>query len=608
MIKNKGRLEHSNYFYLLHSPTPFLCAVRRRSDELFLRRILANRWAPVASSNVQLRDDMIASRLHEWQADHEFSELDFMRRLLPSELLRQHLLSAFSRRINEHVSSRSRRRQYLAAPITEKEFWYFFAQRAIDGLKASGRSEAAAASVAHLDGQLLSEARFKVISFCAYLESSELEAFMQALFVNLQTTVKIGNYGTVDETILPFRGAEARHEGLLVNMPGKKRAYGLLLYSYVSRMVHSRRPLYVLGDLKRPGHMPTAAAAFLGLADRVQAAVSAHGGGALHVIGDKAFSTEEILTLSINARWKIILAVGEGTVRGVGDVRKLAIKDLPPGKGRSYRSGSLVLQFTQSPGNPEYDTSVISTAATVAAAVNQPAEDVVGNYSKALNLFNTNTRDDLCRLLYGVPPASLNMTARQMIKERTGFDVCLPAPDDNGRIVVNEATLEKLSMRQWRELLLTETGQTMPRDNTRPVMWEKVKAILPRLQSEAVEAAQADQPQLNTDRLLAAMQPEPTSPVVLCSTFTAEYHLLDWVNRELFGVFKTTCYKHWQGIATWAMLTIVALNARALFDERAASRAYAASNSNQRAADEATKTTASHFIANIIHQIHAEQQ
>ena len=182
-----------------------------------MRRVLAAGWENISSAAVRLRDPLVGSCLKEWNADHEFSELEWFRRLLPPELIRDHLLSAFNRQLQARALSRSPHSRYLVAPIAEEEFWRFFAQRAMDGLNASGRATAAAASVKHLDGQLLSAERYKGLSFCAYLESDELEAFMQALFVQLQSIVKIGNYGTVDETILPYRGSDGLRAGILIN-------------------------------------------------------------------------------------------------------------------------------------------------------------------------------------------------------------------------------------------------------------------------------------------------------------------------------------------------------------------------------------------------------
>ncbi len=157
-------------------------------------------------------------------------------------------------------------------------------------------------------------------------------------------------------------------------------------------------------------------------------------------------------------------------------------------------------------------------------------------------MWENETNSVICNLLQ-VDPEKALLPAYEIIKEGSGYDITLPKPSKNNKIIMNENTLNDMSISQLK-LLHSKTQGCIT-----TVKKRKAKIIEEILQHHSIALKQkktkiVKQPSVNS--LSDTLQKKTTKEFTLVDFYTNQYNLVDRMNYYYYRVVNYSAHRTWE--------------------------------------------------------------
>ena len=245
--------------------------------------------------------------------------------------------------------------------------------------------------------------------------------------------ISLGSVFTIDETVLAYFGLDARIMDILRLFPKKPHDFGLLSYRASVRLHYTKGRIIVAILPITPGQNYTPTSAALAIMDLLADAVR----HVPHYVMDSAFATEELFS---EVQWRevaVSLSLKENRTAGFGPLYELVTEDLPLGETRTYAVNNVVIQAqnkksAKSQGDDTGHLHVVLSTGWRTPVSHSTALKRVGEYKDVQDLYLAWPLSTLRILLKFDVPAGTRVSARDMLLERTGWNVLAPPPNAAG--------------------------------------------------------------------------------------------------------------------------------------------------------------------------------
>ncbi len=154
-------------------------------------------------------------------------------------------------------------------------------------------------------------------------------------------------------------------------------------------------------------------------------------------------------------------------------------------------------------------------------------------YDTAVYLWENEPNSVICDLLH-LDPARSFEPANVIIQEDSGYDICVPKPMENGKILINENTLKTMKATQLKAFHAKTQGcgRTTKKDKEELIqdILQHHSIALKQNGTPSTKAKKKPSVQGMTDELLY----KTTSNLSLVDFYTEQYHLIDRMNKYYY--------------------------------------------------------------------------
>ena len=393
------------------------------------------------------------------------------------------------------------------------------------------------------EGDLMAQYRFKRINSALRFTSASFKTLSLLLLEANKSILDLGNFITIDETMVGYRGAEALKKGASVLMPCKPAKVGVLIYQASSRLVQSNKSVIVAFLVRLAGKGALSPQlSMLRLVDMINEPI--------HVFADSAFLPKTTPQMVPPNKATFSISVGEASQSGLLPVVRFLKDGLLPGHSRTALVNGFVIQAHIAKNNAQH----INIIATNAWNEQLIQKEVLVDYDTAAKLLAFDLRE--LRQLHRHIDAPLSITKAKFIEMITGHDPEHP-PQMVGQLDLKD--LLKMKTKQLRAIAQNTPGAIWQGKVTKKAMAESII----RAKRNPLEAEISPLEELRT----FDVDLETDAHVV--TEYNQHYGLIDHADRELSTKICLRNHKHESGVVTAAILFFAIHNAYNYYYETA---------------------------------------
>lgn len=475
-------------------------------------------------------------------------------------------------RIIEPINSNLKIRQsrtaphlkYLYRPTTVEEWWRFIAKLLLKRVKSSGKEPGLSEQEKELVSRLIPDKRYSALKEAHCLNADAIQAFTEALRVNLRRYVALGNFATVDETVIAYYGHDMRVAGIDIKIPRKPHSYGMLRYGLAQRLLYSGAPILIDCESRLPTRRASGPEAFDILVRRNFRISEVD----VHIYADSLFCAKGQVANLRRTKARITISFGDNAADDLVKLRSEVVPDLAIGMSRTFSTSKFVAQVT---GGKDGPTCVLSTYWRPSAPAPTAPVDP-DDYLLARSLFDSASSDSALKELLHIDPAADLGSRAVWLSNHFGVQLWLPLPGPSG-VVLTAQNLEELS----KPLLLilhnrTEGcsgGSRMKKDDLIKDILRNSPLAQPR---QTVQQWQAEQRSLLQVREHVLGIPQHSNTAT--ARYDDNYGLLDRLDHYLYENLRTVGFQTWGSCMVLSTVFQQVVNAHCLFKEQTARRFY----------------------------------
>ena len=185
----------------------------------------------------------------------------------------------------------------------------------------------------------------------------------------------------------------------------------------------------------------------------------------------------------------------------------------------------------------------------------------VGEYKDVQDLYLAWPLSTLRILLKFDVPAGTRVSARDMLLERTGWNVLAPPPNAAGVEDWSEEALMELPAKILADIL-REQAPTVPRSNKNKP--DLVRSILAARAKAGLPSAPAPRKKIQARDVISLRQKvgaAPSSSSGVLDFYSAEYGAVDKTNQEIYRSIALNCHRSWTKLLGFSVLHALLMNA-----------------------------------------------
>lgn len=494
----------------------------------------------------------------------DLCELDFIFWWLPNEPFDELYLRPMNQQMQIRHDNKGAARRPHRGQVSRDQFWRFILRYMLENLQAKGRTKGQAAAVERLKARLLGQERAEEISASCNWTEAVIEKMHLDFNARVPLLVDLGSVFIIDETILAYFGLDAQLKEILRLFPKKPHDFGLLSYRATVRLHHTKGRIIVSILPITPGKNYTPTSAALAIMDLLARSVR----HPPHFIMDSAFATEELFSDVQSREGAVSLSLKENRAAGFGPLYRMATADLPVGETRTYVVNDIVIQAQRkksASAKSQEDGSghlhVVLSTGWHTPTSHSSAIKRLGKLRKAQDLYLDWTESQLRILLRFEPQLGQFPSARDMIRERTGWDVLAPEADPSGSVRWTEEALMKLPNEILADIL-REQAPTVPASGKNKT--DLVHFILAARKKAGLRLDPAPKRKIQARDIVSLREqigsaPSPHSPVL--DFYSAEYGAVDETNQEIYRSIALNCHRSWTKLLGFSVLHALLMNA-----------------------------------------------
>ena len=185
-----------------------------------------------------------------------------LRLTLSDDVIGTRLIEPINSNLKIRQSRTAPHLKYLYRPTTIEEWWHFIAKLLLKRVKSSGKEPGLSEQEKELVSRLIPDKRYSALKEAHCLNADAIQAFTEALRFNLRRYVALGNFATVDETVIAYYGHDMRVAGIDIKIPRKPHSSGMLRYGLAQRLLYSGAPILIDCESRLPTRRASGPEAF----------------------------------------------------------------------------------------------------------------------------------------------------------------------------------------------------------------------------------------------------------------------------------------------------------------------------------------------------------
>lgn len=489
-------------------------------------------------------------------------EMSFIELWLPESLALDILLPHVNMSLERKRETAGQARHSHRAPVDRETFINFLLRYFLESLQSKGRLKDDVTELVALKRALMGDQRFEEIRAACTWRRTTVESLYKKFNEIAVQLLFLGTVATIDETLLAYFGSDAKELRISRHFPGKPHDYGLLWYRLAVRLRHSRARVTVAMVPIIPGHSvsPTAAAReLIGL-------VRPHQLGGPHYVMDSAFATSELMDHLHADDTAVSFSLKSSCTSDLSPIYRLATEGLEVGQVRTYLVPPYLLQARRNAKESKKGGLPLHAVLTSGWRTGVPAPIAIkrlAKYETAVFLWRTEDQATISELL-NVPAIG---TTRDMIKEKTQWDVLAPAPDRDGIVRWTEEALSKMYVDQLRALAQITPGCRAPSQRNATQLVADILRHHPHADRDAQPKAVQRATDKNIFDLHAQIGQATTIGAPVLDFYSAEYGLVDEINQDIYRYILLSWHRDAFKLLGFSLLHASFMNAWSCWQE-----------------------------------------
>lgn len=190
----------------------------------------------------------------------------------------------------------------------------------------------------------------------------------------------------------------------------------------------------------------------------------------------------------------------------------------------------------------------------------------------------------------------------ELILAATGQDVSLPPLDAEGKVELNEESLNKMKKEQSQELhRLTPKCSGTSKRNKKSLIKDILKHH-PLVEVGSMEEEEEEE-SLSTDQPFGHLLKETCDTTPIYDFYSDNFGMVDQLNKLYYAHLNPAGHQTWRKLYLMSILFLTLMSAFGLYKELLFQKAQSQRNARARAVEEASSYTLTTFIINVCTQI-----
>lgn len=497
----------------------------------------------------------------------QLTPFGLLRKLVSDEDVERHLLThinASMRSQKESCKLSGSGRGKRSGKTDIPGFWLYTLYSLIKGALSAGRSPNDAARLANFRPPF-GEHKMKDLGHGFCMPKTDIRKFAASVCSNTRSLVNLGNYLTVDETLIEYYGKSMLllHEDIYI--PHKPHDFGLLMHGAMMETEHSKLPIFVGLEMRLHGHKLTPSDALFQLVEML----CSSSGQKFHVYADSGFSLKCLAPKLLDLGCTYTFSIGRNGWKKIANL----VKDRLLSDESFTMSDHLhVIQCHQT---EEHMTMVASShwhsTITIQSHLKPRLSAAKMTYKAAADFVQAGVDNKSLSFLgqaLNLPPSSMEDPI-DVGYALCGSDISIPEPLPDGTVPTSAAawnTLTKFQLQLHMKIHYPDQGAKTK---------DAIKQfLLSSADSNTIQKVPLgpDEKSLEIERVtlednMRIMRGEASNDASIVSRYNQHYGLEDRADRAFYNLFKPKVAKIEEKLLILSIVTMGIINAHALWKE-----------------------------------------